>query len=93
MNDPELDDQNTVIRYLLYSDQFTTEGLVYSGSGVHWAGDGKGTKWFVPGREYTRSGLKDICPVAGVVGTPLAPAGQEAFRRRRACDVLVFKFA
>jgi hypothetical protein len=62
MDDPELDDQNTAIRYLLNSDQFNTEGLVYSSSGVHWAGDGKGTKWFVPGREYTRFGLKDICP-------------------------------
>jgi hypothetical protein len=62
MDDPELDDQNTVVRYLLYTDQFTTEGLVYSSSGVHWAGDGKGTKWFVPGREYTRPGLEGTCP-------------------------------
>ncbi|MBP1608029.1 MAG: hypothetical protein H6Q04_264 [Acidobacteria bacterium] len=61
MNDPELDDQNTVVRYLLYSSQFNTEGLVYTSSGVHWAGDGKGTKWFVPGRQYTRFGL-NLCP-------------------------------
>ncbi|MEU9885900.1 nucleoside hydrolase-like domain-containing protein [Sphaerisporangium sp. NPDC051011] len=61
MHDPELDDQNTLIRYLLYSNEFNTEGLVYSSSGVHWAGDGKGTKWFVPGREYTRFGL-NLCP-------------------------------
>ncbi|WP_220795349.1 DUF1593 domain-containing protein [Streptomyces shenzhenensis] len=61
MNDPELDDQNTVLRYLLYSNEFDTEGLVYASSGVHWAGDGKGTKWFVPGREYTRFGL-NLCP-------------------------------
>src|SRR5579871_1216383 len=61
MDDPELDDQNTVIRYLLYSDQFDTEGLMYSSSGVHWAGDGKGTEWFVPGREYRRFGL-NLCP-------------------------------
>ncbi|GAA4055670.1 DUF1593 domain-containing protein [Actinomadura miaoliensis] len=61
MHDPELDDQNTLIRYLLYSNEFDTEGLVYASSGVHWAGDGKGTKWFVPGREYTRFGL-NLCP-------------------------------
>ncbi|HEX6353096.1 DUF1593 domain-containing protein [Actinophytocola sp.] len=57
MADPELDDQNTLIRYLLYSNEFNTQGLVYSSSGVHWAGDGAGTTWFVPGREYTRFGL------------------------------------
>lgn len=61
MHDPELDDQNTLIRYLLYSNQFETEGLVYASSGVHWAGDGKGTKWYVEGREYTRFGL-NLCP-------------------------------
>ncbi|GAA1010333.1 hypothetical protein Aple_038530 [Acrocarpospora pleiomorpha] len=61
MHDPELDDQNTLIRYLLYSNEFNTEALVYSSSGVHWTGDGKGTKWFVAGREYTRFGL-NLCP-------------------------------
>jgi hypothetical protein len=61
MDDPELDDQNTVVRYLLYSSQFNTEGLVYASSGVHWAGDGMGTKWFVPDREYSRFGL-NLCP-------------------------------
>jgi hypothetical protein len=61
MHDPELDDQNTLIRYLLYSNEFDTEALMYTSSGVHWAGDGKGTTWFVPGREYDRIG-RDICP-------------------------------
>lgn len=59
--DPELDDSNSLIRYLLYSTDFRTEGLIYASSGVHWKGDGQGTKWFVAGREYTRNGL-DICP-------------------------------
>jgi hypothetical protein len=59
--DPELDDANSLIRYLLYSSDFRTEGLIYASSGFHWKGDGKGTKWFVPGREYTRFGL-DLCP-------------------------------
>jgi len=59
--DPELDDSNSLVRYLLYSTDVTTEGLIYASSGVHWKGDGKGTKWYVPGREYTRFGL-NVCP-------------------------------
>ena len=38
--DPELDDSNSLIRYLLYSDQFDTEGLIYASSQFHWKGDG-----------------------------------------------------
>jgi len=59
--DPELDDNNSLIRFLLYSSDLQIEGLVYAGSQFHRKGDGKGTKWFVPGREYARFGL-DTCP-------------------------------
>lgn len=59
--DPELDDSNSMARFLLYSTDFRTEGLVYASSQFHWAGDGKGTTQSVPGREYTRFGLK-LCP-------------------------------
>ncbi len=59
--DPELDDNNSLIRFLLYSCDMQIEGLIYASSGYHWKGDGKGTKWFVPGREYSRFGL-DTCP-------------------------------
>jgi hypothetical protein len=59
--DPELDDNNSLIRFLLYSSDLDVEGLVYASSGYHWKGDGKGTKWYVPGREYARFGL-DTCP-------------------------------
>ena len=59
--DPELDDNNSLIRFLLYSSDLDVEGLVYASSAFHWKGDGKGTKWFVPGREYTRFGL-NLCP-------------------------------
>ena len=59
--DPELDDNNSLIRFLLYSSDFKIEGLIYASSQFHWKGDGKGTKWFVPGREYARFGL-DTCP-------------------------------
>lgn len=59
--DPELDDSNSLIRFLMYSSDLDIEGLIYASSQFHWKGDGKGTKWFVPNREYTRYGLK-ICP-------------------------------
>lgn len=59
--DPELDDNNSMIRFLMYSCDVQVEGLIYASSGFHWKGDGKGTKWFVPGREYNRFGL-DTCP-------------------------------
>jgi hypothetical protein len=59
--DPELDDNNSLIRFLLYSSDFNVEGLIYASSGYHWKGDGKGTKWYVPGREYSRFGL-NLCP-------------------------------
>jgi hypothetical protein len=59
--DPELDDSNSLVRYLLYSTDFRTEGLIYASSGFHWKGDGTGKKWSVPGREYFRFGLS-LCP-------------------------------
>jgi Protein of unknown function (DUF1593) len=44
-DDPELDDNNTIIRALLYSTDYKIQGIVYTSSGVHWKGDGKGTKY------------------------------------------------
>jgi len=61
--DPELDDANSLIRYLLYSTDFRTEGLIYASSGFHWKGDGTGRKVSVPNREYSRWGL-NLCPCA-----------------------------
>ena len=57
--DPELDDNNTLVRAILYSSDFEIEGLVYVSSQFHWKGDGTGTTQYIPGREYTRIGL---CP-------------------------------
>jgi hypothetical protein len=59
--DPELDDNNSLIRFLMYSADLQVEGLVYASSQFHWKGDGKGTKFMVPGREYTKFGL-NLCP-------------------------------
>ncbi|MCU0392466.1 MAG: DUF1593 domain-containing protein [Thermoflexibacter sp.] len=59
--DPELDDNNSLIRFLLYSTDVEIEGLIYASSQFHWKGDGKGTKWFVPNREYDRFKM-NVCP-------------------------------
>jgi hypothetical protein len=59
--DPELDDNNSLIRFILYSSDLDIEGLIYASSQFHWTGDGKGTRWFVPNREYARFGL-NMCP-------------------------------
>jgi hypothetical protein len=59
--DPELDDSNSLLRYLLYSTDFRTEGLVYASSQFHWKGDGTGKKFSLPNREYFRFGQK-LCP-------------------------------
>jgi hypothetical protein len=57
--DPELDDNNTIIRAILHSSDMRFEGLIYVSSQFHWRGDGKGTTQYIAGREYTRLGL---CP-------------------------------
>lgn len=41
--DGEIDDVDTFIRMLLYTNEFHVEGLVYSSSMWHYSGDGKGT--------------------------------------------------
>ncbi|GAB2528630.1 DUF1593 domain-containing protein [Spirosoma aerophilum] len=43
--DGEVDDVDTFIRLLLYSNEFSLVGLVYSSSQWHYKGDGKGTKF------------------------------------------------
>ncbi len=50
--DPELDDLNSMIRFLLYSNELRIDGLVYASSRFHWKGDGEGTTFFLPEREY-----------------------------------------
>lgn len=39
--DMEQDDLASLIRYLLYSNDLDTQGIIYSASQWHWAGDGK----------------------------------------------------
>ena len=59
--DPELDDSNSLVRFLLYSADVETEGLIYASSQFHWRGDGKGTLFSMPDREYSRGGI-NLCP-------------------------------
>ncbi|SDO91423.1 Protein of unknown function [Nakamurella panacisegetis] len=51
--DMEQDDLASLIRYLFYTNDLDTEGIIYTSSRYHFAGDGKGTPFFLPGREYT----------------------------------------
>lgn len=51
--DGEIDDVDSYIRMLLYANEFTIEGLVYSSSMWHYKGDGKGTK-FVSEMDMTK---------------------------------------
>jgi Protein of unknown function (DUF1593) len=67
--DPELDDSNSLLRYLLHSPDFRTEGLIYASSGFHWKGDGTGKTWSVPNREYFGFGLS-LCPCTSWRWTP-----------------------
>ncbi|WP_306305553.1 nucleoside hydrolase-like domain-containing protein [Lactococcus fujiensis] len=37
--DGEVDDQNSFLRYLLYSNEFDTEGIILTSSVYHYAGN------------------------------------------------------
>src|SRR5438046_4271873 len=50
--DGEVDDQDSFIRLLLYSNEMNIEGLVYTSSQWHYRGDGKGTL-FISEMKYT----------------------------------------
>ncbi|MGW5241526.1 nucleoside hydrolase-like domain-containing protein [Monashia sp. NPDC004114] len=50
--DMEQDDLASLIRYMFYTNDLDTEGIIYTASRFHWAGDGAGTPFFLPGREY-----------------------------------------
>jgi hypothetical protein len=52
--DGEIDDVDTFIRMLMYSNEYQVEGLIYSSSMWHYKGDGKGTK-FTSEMEMTRN--------------------------------------
>lgn len=51
--DMEQDDLASLIRYLLYTNDVDTQGIIYTASRYHWSGNANGTKFFLPDREYT----------------------------------------
>ncbi|KAF9699112.1 hypothetical protein EKO04_003335 [Ascochyta lentis] len=53
--DMESDDLASLVRYILYTNDLENQGLVYTSSKYHWEGDGKGTEFFLPNREYNTS--------------------------------------
>ncbi|KAF3004339.1 hypothetical protein E8E13_009517 [Curvularia kusanoi] len=53
--DMESDDLASLVRYILYTNDLDTQGLVYTSSRYHWEGDGRNTSFFLPGREYNTS--------------------------------------
>lgn len=53
--DMESDDLASLVRYILYTNDLDNQGLIYTSSKFHWEGDGKGTKFFLPNREYNTS--------------------------------------
>ncbi|MDH6357926.1 DUF1593 domain-containing protein [Parabacteroides sp. PF5-9] len=55
--DPELDDLNSLLRFLLHATDMQIEGLIYASSQFHWKGDGKGTLAYFENREYSRPGM------------------------------------
>jgi hypothetical protein len=51
--DLEQDDLASLVRYLLYTNELDTQGIIYTSSRYHWSGDGNGTKFFIADREYS----------------------------------------
>lgn len=51
--DLEQDDLASLIRYLLYTNELDTQGLIYTSSRYHWSGSGNGSLFFLPDREYS----------------------------------------
>ncbi len=42
--DGEIDDRCSMVRFLLYANEWDIEGIVHCSSRFHWKGDGKGVK-------------------------------------------------
>lgn len=48
----EQDNLASLFRYLFYTSDLDTQGIVYSASHYHWEGDYKGTRFLLAGHEY-----------------------------------------
>ena len=81
--DVESDDLASLVRYFLYANELDTEGIIYSSSKFHWAGDGKGTKFFLPDREYNTSQTSWRWVGSTVIEDLLLPAYAEVYSNLR----------
>ena len=81
--DMESDDLASMIRYLLYTNELDTEGIIYSAGRFHWAGDGQGTEFFLPGREYSTPQTSWRWTGTRTIQDQVLEAYARVYRRRR----------
>ena len=84
--DMEQDDLASLIRYLLYTNDLDTEGIVYTSSKFHWAGDGRGTEFFLPDREYTTPQTSWRWTGTRTIQDQVLPAYARVYRNLRTHD-------
>jgi hypothetical protein len=84
--DMEQDDLASLIRYLLYTNDVDTQGIVYASGRFHWAGDGKGTEFFLPGREYTTPQTSWRWTGTRTIQDQVLPAYAKVYQNLRAHD-------
>lgn len=84
--DMESDDLASLVRYVLYSNELENQGLIYTSSKYHWEGDGNGTKFFLPNREYNTSQTSWRPTGTTTIEDYLLKAYQEVFPNLRCHD-------
>jgi hypothetical protein len=84
--DMEQDDLASLIRFLLYTNDVDTLGIVYTSGRFHWAGDGKGTPFFLPGREYTTPQTSWRWTGTRTIQDQVLPAYAKVYKNLRAND-------
>ncbi|GAB2621450.1 hypothetical protein Aab01nite_77740 [Paractinoplanes abujensis] len=84
--DMESDDIASLVRYLLYTNELDTQGIIYSSSKFHWAGDGKGTEFFLPGREYKTPQTSWRWTGSTTIETQIIPAYAKVYPNLRKHD-------
>jgi hypothetical protein len=77
--DVESDDIASLVRYFLYANELDTQGIIYTSSKFHWAGDGKGTNFFLPDREYNTSQTSWRWVGSHIIEDLLLPAYAEVY--------------
>lgn len=84
--DMEQDDLASLVRYLLYTSDLDTQGIVYSASRYHWEGDYKETRFFLPGREYNSSQTSFRWTGNATIQDVVIPAYAQVYENLRSHD-------